>query len=433
MFKTYDETIDFLFNATPVFQHQGGSAYKPGLDTVMALDKRLDHPHKAYKTIHIGGTNGKGSTASTLAAILYSAGYRVGLFTSPHLVDFRERIRVNGQTIDADFVVAFCNRTEDFIREYKPSFFELTTMMAFDYFRSQHVDIAIIEVGMGGRLDSTNIINPILSIITNISKDHTQFLGETLSLIAQEKAGIIKSHTPIIIGATNSETRPVFEKRAEELQAPIYFAETQDVLLSAQSKGIHFEYQTKDYGLIYGQLGGLAQQENTRTILTAIRVLTSDLGIDIAKEAVSKGFAHVCELSGLLGRWQQISDNPRIICDTGHNIGGFELTVKQLMAEKYEKLHIVIGMVNDKDISAVLSILPKNALYYFTKASVPRALLAEELKKLAQAYELQGNSYANVQLAMKAVKDNAIAQDLIFVGGSNFIVADVLANKEITN
>lgn len=422
---TYQEAIRYLFTATPVFQHQGGTAYKPGLATVEAIDKLLDSPHRAYRTIHIAGTNGKGSTASTLAAIIQSAGFRVGLFTSPHLLDFRERIRVNGVCISETYVIDFCERTRDVVASLHPSFFELTTMMAFDYFRDQNVDIALIEVGMGGRLDSTNIIDPILSVITNISKDHTQFLGDTLGKIASEKAGIIKPGIPVVIGLAEGEVRDVFIQKAMQEQAPIYFAQDSDVL-SGVDYDDGFLYHTRDYGDVQGELIGMAQEENTRTILCALDALSKHCNLTFTPEQVKDGFLHVIEKSGILGRWQKLSDNPRIVCDTGHNVGGFQLIVEQLKRQSYQQLRIVFGMVNDKDITAVLALLPRDAIYYFTRASVERALPEAELESLASSFGLHGNTYPSVRDALHAAIEESHKDDFIFVGGSNFIVADLL-------
>lgn len=423
---TYQEAVDYLFTATPVFQHQGGGAYKPGLDTVRAIDDLFGNPHKSYKTIHVAGTNGKGSTASTLAAVLQTSGMRVGLFTSPHLVDFRERIRVNGACVSKEYVVDFCERTREIVSSLHPSFFELTTMMALDYFRHAAVDIAIIEVGMGGRLDSTNIITPILSIITNISKDHTQFLGDTLEKIAFEKAGIIKTGVPVVIGRADDGVREVFEKEAEEVGTTISFAQDLDIVTSIERVGEYYLYETRDYGQIRGELTGLAQEENTRTILCAVSTLQNKCGISVTPQQVNEGFMHVTRLSGLWGRWQQLADHPRIVCDTGHNVDGFRFITEQLKRQSYRRLHMVFGMVNDKDISAVLALLPKEASYYFTRASVERALPEEDMKQQAQSFGLEGKSYPTVREALEAARQEADADDFIFVGGSNFIVADLL-------
>lgn len=423
---TYEETLHYLYTSTPLFQNVGKDAYKEGLENTYELDKHFGHPHKQFKTIHIAGTNGKGSCSHTLAAILQSAGYKTGLYTSPHLVDFRERIRVNGTPVPKDYVTSFVEENRSFFEPLHPSFFELTTAMAFKYFAEQHVDVAIIEVGLGGRLDCTNIITPDMCIITNISFDHTQFLGNTLEKIAKEKAGIIKSGIPVVIGETSTETRTVFQNKAAETHAPITFAEDESLVEDWKTGTDGYRiYQTKDYADLKGELGGLYQIKNTNTILTAIRQL-KQIGYTITEQDVRNGFANVCKLTGLMGRWQTIETSPKVICDTGHNVGGISYIVEQLKHETYKHLHIVIGMVNDKDISGVLSLLPKDAYYYFTQASVKRALPAEEMAQKAYAANLQGSYYNNVQTALEAAKAKADKDDLIFVGGSSFIVADLL-------
>lgn len=423
---TYEETLHYLYTSTPLFQNVGKDAYKEGLENTYELDKHFGHPHKQFKTIHIAGTNGKGSCSHTLAAILQSAGYKTGLYTSPHLVDFRERIRVNGTPIPKDYVTLFVEENRSFFEPLHPSFFELTTAMAFKYFAEQHVDVAIIEVGLGGRLDCTNIITPDMCIITNISFDHTQFLGNTLEKIAKEKAGIIKSGIPVVIGETSTETRTVFQNKAAKTHAPITFAEDEPLVEDWKTSTDGYRiYQTKDYADLKGELGGLYQIKNTNTILTAVRQL-KQIGYTITEQDVRNGFANVCKLTGLMGRWQTIETSPKVICDTGHNVGGISYIVEQLKHETYKHLHIVIGMVNDKDISGVLSLLPKDAYYYFTQASVKRALPAEEMAQKAYAANLQGGYYDNVQTALEAAKAKADKDDLIFVGGSSFIVADLL-------
>lgn len=423
---TYEETLHYLYTSTPLFQNVGKDAYKEGLENTYELDKHFGHPHKQFKAIHIAGTNGKGSCSHTLAAILQSAGYKTGLYTSPHLVDFRERIRVNGTPIPKDYVTLFVEENRSFFEPLHPSFFELTTAMAFKYFAEQHVDVAIIEVGLGGRLDCTNIITPDMCIITNISFDHTQFLGNTLEKIAKEKAGIIKSGIPVVIGETSTETRTVFQNKAAETHAPITFAEDESLVEDWKTGTDGYRiYQTKDYADLKGELGGLYQIKNTNTILTAVRQL-KQIGYTITEQDVRNGFANVCKLTGLMGRWQTIETSPKVICDTGHNVGGISYIVEQLKHETYKHLHIVIGMVNDKDISGVLSLLPKDAYYYFTQASVKRALPAEEMAQKAYAANLQGGYYDNVQTALEAAKAKADKDDLIFVGGSSFIVADLL-------
>ena len=403
----YQNTLLYLYNSVPMFQQVGSSAYKEGLENTLALDEHFGHPHRNFHSIHVGGTNGKGSCSHTLAAILQEAGYRVGLYTSPHLVDFRERIRINGQPIPEEYVVRFVEKERDFFEPLHPSFFELTTAMAFRYFADEHVDVAVIEVGLGGRL----------CIITNISFDHTQFLGNTLEKIAGEKAGIIKSGIPVIIGETTPETKPVFAKKAREVGAPILFAE---------------EDEKDDYPGLECELKGLYQTKNTRTLLTAIPELRK-AGYNLSEQAVRSGFAHVCELTGLMGRWQKLQDAPTLICDTGHNVGGITYITEQLKQQSYRKLHMIIGMVNDKDIHGVLALLPQEAEYYFTKASVRRALPESELAQLASEAGLQGNCYPDVPSAVRTAQEKSLPEDFIFVGGSSFIVADLLANRDAFN
>ena len=425
---TYDETVNYLFNCAPLFQQVGSSAYKEGLDTTLALDEHFGHPHRKFRTIHVAGTNGKGSCSHTLASILQSAGYRVGLYTSPHLIDFRERIRINGEPVSKEFVVEFVAREKEFFEPLHPSFFELTTAMAFTYFALQKVDVAVVEVGLGGRLDCTNIISPDACIITNISPDHTQFLGHTLTEIAGEKAGIIKAGTPVVIGETTPETKRVFENKAKEVGAPIIFAENERVVTDAHPHNDGYSYLTTDYGTLYGELGGDYQQKNTNTILTAVQQL-QNIGYNIGQQAIEQGFASVTASTGLMGRWQKIGEQPRIVCDAGHNIGGISYIVEQLKRQQYSTLRIVFGMVNDKDISSVLAMMPREAKYYFTQASVKRALPSEELMHKAAEYNLFGNHYPTVAEALEAAKKDASPDDFIFVGGSCFIVADLLSSK----
>lgn len=413
----YQDTLSYLYNSAPMFQQVGSSAYKEGLENTIALDEHLGHPHRSYRCIHVAGTNGKGSCSHTLAAILQEAGYRVGLYTSPHLIDFRERIRINGEPVPEEYVIRFVEEERSFFEPLHPSFFELTTAMAFRYFADEKVDVAIIEVGLGGRLDCTNIIRPDLCVITNISFDHVQFLGNTLDKIAGEKAGIIKNGIPVVIGETTPETLPVFLNKAQEAGAPIYFAEEND---------------REDYPGIECELKGIYQKKNTRTILTALPLL-KEMGYRLDEQSVRSGFAHVSELTGLMGRWQKLQDAPTLICDTGHNVGGISYIVEQLKQQSYHRLHIIIGMVNDKDIRGVLALLPKEATYYFTKASVKRALAEEELARLAVAEGLQGTCYPDVPAAVQAAQEKSLPEDFIFVGGSSFIVADLLANRNALN
>ena len=432
---TYQEAIEYLYAATPVFQQVGTTAYKPGLETTHTLDTHYGHPHRCYRTIHVGGTNGKGSTSHTIAAVLQAAGYRVGLFTSPHLLDFRERIRVNGEMVSEDFVCRFVEEAKPLIEERSPSFFEITTLMAFNYFRQSQVDFAVIEVGLGGRLDCTNIISPIVSVITSISKDHTQLLGDTLEAIAREKAGIIKPHTPVIIGRGESpEVREVFVKKATEEEAPIIFAE-EAVHIKAQTpefSGQSFTLEGKEALPYHFGLGGLVQRDNFRAIYATIQELRSQ-GITISEEAFRDGLRNVVSLTGLRGRWEVLSQHPTLICDTAHNEDGVRYIVEQLRSLQ-RPLHIIFGMVNDKDIRGVLQRLPKEARYYFTAASVPRALAPEDLQALAEQYGLQGATYPNVHEALIAAQKAANPDtDVLFVGGSNFLISDLLADLSNTD
>ena len=410
---TYQETINYLYSAAPLFQNIGAGAYKEGLSTTKTLDAYFGHPHTTFQTIHVGGTNGKGSTSHSIAAVLQSAGYKVGLFTSPHLVDFRERIRVNGEMMEEEYVVQFVETHRHFFEPLYPSFFELTTAMAFRYFADQGVDIAVIEVGLGGRLDCTNIIRPLLSVITNISFDHTQFLGATLKEIATEKAGIIKPGIPIVVGEHGAESDLVFKEVAIQQNAPLYFAEDTDICL----ENISF------------QLKGDCQKKNLRTICTALSILQEQL--NISSEHIREGLAHVCNLTHLMGRWQTLSTAPLTICDTGHNIGGWRYLAKRLQQfiDEGKQVHIVFGMVNDKDITHVVALLPKNARYYFTQASVNRALSAEKLMHVATNFNLKGATFASVTAAHQAAINNASPEDVIFIGGSTFVVADLLTSK----
>lgn len=410
----YKDTLDYLYNSAPLFQQIGAGAYKEGLENTWALDEHFGHPHRSFRSIHIAGTNGKGSCSHTLAAILQEAGYKVGLYTSPHLIDFRERIRVNGQPVPEAYVIRFVEEERAFFEPLHPSFFELTTAMAFRYFAEEKVDVAVVEVGLGGRLDCTNIIRPDLCIITNISLDHVQFLGDTLEKIAGEKAGIIKPGIPVVIGETTPETRPVFQKKAEEVGAPIHFAEE-------EVKEVHpdWEYELK----------GLYQEKNRRTLWAALPLLQEG-GYQISESDIQAGFAHVVELTGLMGRWQKLQEHPTVVCDTGHNVGGIQYIAEQLRRQVFRRLHIVIGMVNDKDVRGVLALLPREATYYFTQASVKRALPAGQLARLAAEAGLQGTCYPDVPSAVRAAQKESLPEDFIFIGGSSFIVADLLANRD---
>lgn len=427
----YNETCDFLFSRLPMFQRIGKAAYKANLDTTLAIDKYFKHPHKNFMSIHIAGTNGKGSVAHMLAAVLQQSGYKTALYTSPHLKDFRERIKINGTAISEQKVVDFIAMHYANIEEFAPSFFELTVAMAFDYFAAENVDIAIIETGMGGRLDSTNIINPKLSIITNISKDHTQFLGDTLHKIAKEKAGIIKEKTPVVIGELHDETKEVFTNTAMQFNSPIYFADQTYYIdystISLSEKQIFQVYSNNKvvYPNLQLDLLGLYQQKNIITVLKSIDIMR-DLNISISDTDIYKGLESTSKISGLLGRWQTIGYNPRIVCDTGHNEAGIINITKQFETIAYKTLHIVFGVVNDKNIDVILTLLPKNAVYYFCKASIPRSLDENILKEKATKHNLKGEIYKTVDMALQTAKQNAEKEDMIFVGGSTFIVADCL-------
>ena len=408
-----------------MFQRVGAEAYKPGLDNSIKLAAAFGNPQNSFRTIHVAGTNGKGSVSHLIAAILMESGYKVGLYTSPHLVDFRERIKVNGRMIPETAVVHYVERYNSMNICISPSFFELTMVMAFDYFREMKVDVAVIEVGLGGRLDSTNIIHPDLSIITNISFDHTQFLGDTLAAIATEKAGIIKSGVPCVVGEYVAETKPVFQPRADKVAAPISFAEDTPEVVSHNYIGGMLCVDSKTYGHIPCTLSGLCQVKNANTVLTAINILI-ELGYDITKANVADAFLNVCKTTGLMGRWMQIGTSPKQICDTGHNVGGISQIVEQLNNLDYNVLRIVIGFVSDKDITHILELLPRSAIYYFTNASVKRALPAPELLKLATEKGLNGKCYSSVTDAYNQALCDANIDDIVFIGGSTFIVADLL-------
>ena len=426
---TYQETIQYLFNSTPVFEHVGAAAYKPGLYNTRKLDQHFGHPHIAYKTIHIAGTNGKGSCSHTLAAILQEAGYKVGLYTSPHLVDFRERIRVNGNPISEQRVIDFVEQERAFFEPLNPSFFELTTALALLYFKEQQVDVAVIEVGLGGRLDCTNIITPVLSLITNISFDHTQFLGNTLEQIAAEKAGIIKQHVPVVIGETVPETRTVFKQKAAICKAPIYFAEEEPEVLSSkvcQTGGR--DYITQNFGNLHGQLGGEYQERNANTVLKALSLLQKIF--NITPNNIIRGFANVTTLTGLRGRWEKLRENPVVICDTGHNVAGWKWLAPQIKSVACRKLRLVFGMVDDKDVETVIKLLPKNATYYWAQASTKRAIPSNIIAEMGRKNQLVGTDCGTVTEAYHKAITDASADDFIFVGGSSYIVSDLLLLKD---
>lgn len=426
----YKQTIDYLYSKLPMFTRVGTVAFKKDLHNIVAMCENLGNPQTRFKTIHVGGTNGKGSTSHMLAAIFQQAGYKTGLYTSPHLKDFRERIRINGEMVAEDFVTDFVNQQQSIIEKINPSFFEATVAMAFSFFAKEQVDIAIIEVGLGGRLDSTNIITPELSVITNISLDHTNILGNTLPEIAVEKAGIIKPGIPVVIGEKQLESAQVFIKKAAETESRIFFADQElhvantsrqkEYLNTSVYKG--FELLYKDLEL---DLNGFYQLKNVLTVLQAIAIL-KEKGYKITDDHIYDALKHVKDLTGLQGRWQKLSEHPLIICDTGHNIAGITEVMQNIYTTDHERLHIVIGMVKDKDISGVLALLPVHADYYFCQPQLERALPAVDLAAQAKKYDLNGQTFDTVALAVQAAKRNAGANDLIFIGGSTFVVAEVL-------
>lgn len=425
---TYSETIEYLYKSAPLFQQVGGDAYKEGLFNTWELDRHFGHPHRKFRTIHVAGTNGKGSVSHTLAALLQAAGYRTGLYTSPHLMDFRERIRVNGKMIPEAVVVDFVEQERNFFEPLHPSFFELTTALAFKFFAEEEVDVAVIEVGLGGRLDCTNIITPELSVITNISLDHTRFLGDTLEKIATEKAGIIKKGVPVVIGEALIETRPVFESVARDRNAPIFFAEEENEIRSvALTEAGTFRYKTRGLGNFEAELTGWCQPKNTATVLCAVKRLYGSFPkLKSCWDICLRAFSHVGEMTGLMGRWQKVCNRPTVILDTGHNTGGWQYLGRQLSAAQCKTLRIVFGMAADKDVDGVLRHLPTSAVYYFTKASVRRSMCERELAERAGAHGLCGRFYPDVVAAANAALGDAEEVDMIYVGGSSFIVADYL-------
>ena len=422
---SYSETIQYLYHRLPVFHQIGGAAYKPGLENTILLMNALNNPQNNFKTIHIAGTNGKGSVSHMLAAIMQEAGYKTGLYTSPHLIDFRERIRINGEMIEQQYVVDFIEQNKHLFDEIEPSFFEATMAMAFNYFAFKNIDVAIIEVGLGGRLDSTNIIQPELSVITNISFDHVGFLGDTLEKIAFEKAGIIKKHTPVVIGEALPETRPVFVSKAEFENAPVYFAEELLQVSLKNRENDKMIVSTSDKRNFTVGLTGNYQLKNIATTLISVEQLKS-LNFKISDVSLQNGFENVVKLTGLKGRWQVVQQSPKVVADTGHNVAGISFVVEQLKNESFKTLHFVFGMVNDKEITSVLNLLPKNAIYYFTQANIQRALPSLELKEMAEKFELNGNAYDSVNEAVKSAVQIAEPSDLIFIGGSNFVVGEAL-------
>ncbi|MCB0409071.1 MAG: bifunctional folylpolyglutamate synthase/dihydrofolate synthase [Flavobacteriales bacterium] len=404
---TYQQTLDYLFAQLPMFQRVGGAAYKVDLSNTILLCKILGNPENKFKSIHIAGTNGKGSTSHMLASILQESGYKVGLYTSPHLKDFRERVKINGQMISEDEVIRFVEKYQSEFEKINLSFFEWTVGLAFKYFADQKVDIAVIETGLGGRLDSTNVILPELSVITNIGFDHTQFLGDTLDKIAFEKAGIIKNNVPVVIGETQEEIKSVFIDKATETDTDYYFAD---------------QFNCKEYE---SDLKGIYQKKNKKTVVQAIHIL-KEKGWNVTEEAIENGFQNVIKNTGLLGRWQTINQTPLTICDTGHNESGVKEIVSQLTQMSYKKLHFVFGAVNDKSIDNVVVLLPKDASYYLCQANIPRALDIESLYEIFKKFKLNVQKFNSVHSALKAAQQNAESQDLVFVGGSTFVVAEIL-------
>lgn len=403
---TYQETTAWLFSQLPMFQMQGASAYKKDLTNTLLLVEHLQHPESKFKSIHVAGTNGKGSTSSMIASILQEAGYKVGLYTSPHLKDFRERIRINGEMISENFVVDFISENKSFFEANQLSFFEMTVGLAFDYFAKEQVDVAVIEVGMGGRLDSTNVITPLVSVITNIGLDHTQFLGDTLPKIAAEKAGIIKSNVPVVIGEYSEETKPVFIAKAKLENAPIFFA--QDNLEVTYECALLGDYQ------VY----------NKKTVLQAIKLLQSQFKIE--ENHIKLGLKNVIQNTGLLGRWQILKQKPFSVCDTAHNSHGLKIVLNQIQKHSFETLHIVLGVVNDKDLDSILPLFPKSAKYYFCKPNVPRGLDAEILKQKAIDFSLFGKVFNSVSEAYDEAINSAKDSDFIYIGGSTFVVAEIV-------
>ena len=404
---TYLEATDWLFNQLPMYQKMGKKAYKADLSNTINLANYLNNPEAKFKSVHVAGTNGKGSTSHMLASILQEAGYKVGLYTSPHLKDFRERIKINGQLIAEAFVIDFVQTHQNYFKENQLSFFEMTVGMAFDYFAKQKVDIAIIEVGLGGRLDSTNIITPELSVITNIGLDHTQFLGDTLTKIAVEKGGVIKPEVPCVIGATNAETKVVFESLASQQNSALYYAEDNELC----------PYET--------DLLGSYQKENSKTALQAIEVLKSNKW-SVPKNAIVQGFKNVVKNTGLQGRWQQLNDKPLTICDTAHNKEGLSYVIPQLLQQDYKQLHLVLGLVADKNLEEILPLFPKKAIYYFTKPTNSRALSETVLQEKALQHQLLGACFTDVNSAYNSAKDQANKEDVIYIGGSTFVVAEII-------
>ena len=426
--RVWQRTLDYLYNQRPAFERQGAAGYKPGLDNSLALDKMYKEPHKHYRIIHIAGTNGKGSTAHMLASCLQECGYRVGLFTSPHFVDFRERIRVNGKKISRNFVIQWVNDylKKDTPKDFNPSFFELVSTMAFDYFAWRNVNVAVIETGLGGRLDSTNIVTPEISVITNVGLEHQQFLGNTIEEITHEKAGIIKHGKPVVVGRANDAVRDVIAKEAKRLYAEVKFAQDKPEVTSATHVDNSLRLTTKSFGTIDCELTGDYQVENANAVLITLNILKR-MKYRIKTDAVYRGFARISENTSLMGRWMKLGESPTIICDSAHNPPGMETIIKQLKREQYTKLHMVVGFMADKDVISMLKLLPDNALYYFTQAQTSRSMTAEDLKALAGKVALKGDTYNHVYDALQAAIKAAKPKDLIYVGGSMYVLAELFA------
>lgn len=422
----WDRTLDYLYNQRPAFERDGGKGYKPGLDTALTLDKFYNEPHRRFRIIHIAGTNGKGSTAHLLASCLQLCGYRVGLFTSPHLIDFRERIQVNGKKISRNYVMQWVNDLQKKnLGGIQPSFFELTTAMAFDFFAWRNVNIAVVETGLGGRLDSTNIVTPEMCVITNVGLDHQQFLGDTIEDIAREKAGIIKLGQPLVVGRADGTVREIIESEAKRLYSSVRFAQDKPEVISARHVDDMLQLTTENYGTINCQLTGDYQIENANTVLVTLSMLKR-LKYRIKENLVQEGFAHVIENTGLLGRWMKIGDLPLTICDSAHNPPAMEQVIKQLRRQPHEKIHIVLGFMADKDVTTMLRMMPAEAKFYFTQANNPRSLTAKKLLKMAKSVGHDGTTYNNVNAALKAALKQANVKDLIYIGGSMYVIAELL-------
>jgi dihydrofolate synthase/folylpolyglutamate synthase len=431
----YKGTLSYIMKQLPMYQRIGNAAYRTGLDNTIKLDEYFDHPHKNFRTIHVAGTNGKGSVSHMTASVLQETGYKVGLYTSPHLVDFRERIRVNGKMITKKFITAFINNHKSFFETFDPSFFEISVFMAFEYFRHCHIDIAVIEVGLGGRLDATNIISPVLSVITNIGKDHTEILGDTIGKIAAEKAGIIKKDTPVVIGESQKETLPVFSEFSSRLQAPIIAADKIyriDYSMLTVDDYQLFNVKRKDeicYVNLKCGLLGHYQRKNTVTVLAALEEIgkmSDRLPLQIIEKNIYAGLRNVIKNTGFSGRWQIMQQNPRVVCDTAHNADGIRVVLEQVNETPYKNLHVIIGFVNDKDVNEILKYMPIRAAYYFVRLSVPRTMDELKLATFAVRYGLRGKTFSGIKEAFKTAREKAGKDDFVIITGSNFLVADFM-------